>query len=110
MEKPHPETFALASYVLAIVSSAIIALSLVASFLPDSIAAVAQQVCWLAMFTSGIGTFMAYAARIDLGRQSLPPALARKLTIGWRFNLLIVVLMVVLALVQIIGRLTGRAI
>lgn len=105
MNRPDPTTFAQFSYWLAIASSVIVTLVLLLGLVPGRMGdflSPLQQVMWLALITSGVGLFLAIAARSDFRRGGqVPDAFKRKARIGLRVNLIILVVML-LALVFLI--------
>ncbi len=101
MNRPDPRTFALYSYYLAIASGGLIVLAFIFSFI-ESVRFLTQMI-WLTLITSGIGAFLAYAARSDFARMKQPPEESiNHARIGWRNNLLTFGVVTLLALVVVI--------
>ena len=69
-----------------------------------------QQIFWLATVTSAIGTVLGIIARGELNRAERPPSEAvRRAKIGFLFNLIIFIVMLVFVVV-IVGLLVGGVI
>lgn len=105
-KRPDPATFAEASYILAIASVLILLLSYVLSWI--SAVGFLSRIVWLALITSAVGAFLAYAARQDFKHIDAPEADIKRARAGWRVNLAVLVLMLVLALIAIVAALIGR--
>lgn len=105
--RPDPMTFIQYTYNLAIASAAVISAGMIA-FMLSSIPflrflSAIGQVIWLGLVTSAAGSFFAFAARSDLKGQALPEDLKKKLATGWRFNLILLVLMMAITLLTLIS-------
>ena len=105
MERPDPFTFAEYSYILAFISSGILSLTLLLGLPLFRAVSQLNQIMWFAMFTSAVGTFLAYAARNDFKRQPAPEDVIKKAKIGLRIHAGILILMTVLALIRVCGSL-----
>jgi archaellum biogenesis protein FlaJ (TadC family) len=102
MNRPDPVTFAEGSYILAFASAFIMMLAFVLGLRAFDSVAMLRQIVWLALFTSGVGVFLSYAARQDFKRYSGPADAIRKARVGWRVNLAVLIFMLVIALVAIV--------
>ncbi len=100
--RPEPSVFAQGSYILAFVSAFILLASFFLGFRIFDSVRFLRQIVWLALITSGIGSFLAYAARSDFKRRGGSDELQRRARIGWRINLATFVLLVILAVIQIV--------
>lgn len=101
MNRPDPRTFAQYSYYLAIASGGLIVLAFVFSFIPPI--RFLTQLIWLTLITSGIGAFLAYAARSDFAKMKQPPEESiTQARIGWRNNLLTFGVVALLAMTVVI--------
>lgn len=105
MNRPDPVSFAEASYVLAFVSSGILALTLLLGILPFQALRSFQHILWFALFTSAIGTFLGFAARRDFEQEPASEEIMNKAKIGFRTNRAILILMAIIALIAIVGAL-----
>lgn len=99
---PNPGLLANVSYYLAVISAFLI----LPAFFPPL--GPVRQIFWLATITSAIGTFLGFTARADL-KKAEPPLEEplRRANAGFRLNLLIFVVMVVMTVLLIVGMLTG---
>ena len=105
-KRPDPATLAEASYILAIASVLILLLAYVLSW--SGAVGFLSRIVWLALITSAAGAFLAYAARKDYERIDAPEADVKRARAGWRVNLAVLVLMLVLAAIAIAVGLLGR--
>ena len=103
--RPDPETFARYSYLLAYISSGIILLALIISFIPLPIATVLSNVIWLALITGIAGTFMGFAANSDFKRFPGTPEAVHAARVGMRLNLFASIVIAVFALIGVAARL-----
>lgn len=108
--RPDPRGMIQLSYILAFVSALILLASYALAWVlrGTDIGTYVGQIIWLALITSAIGTFLAFAARSDLRGQELPPDLARRLRVGLRVNLAALILMLLWTALIIILIITTR--
>jgi archaellum biogenesis protein FlaJ (TadC family) len=102
MNRPDPVTFAEGSYILAFASAFIMMLAFILGLRAFDSVAMLRQIVWLALFTSGVGVFLSYAARQDFKRYSGPADAIRKARVGWRVNLAVLIFMLVVTVIAII--------
>lgn len=101
MNRPDPHSFAIYGYYMAFVTAIIVTLALVFGFIHPL--RMLSNVIWLALITSAMGTFMAYAARRDFTRiKQVDPEIERKARVAWRINLMMLVLMVFISIFTIV--------
>ncbi len=100
--QPNPGAMARVSYILAIVSVVILLVAFVLGlpFLKPFNAL--SRIVWLALPTSAVGAFLAYAARQEATHTALAEADREKLRLAWRVNLAMLALMLVLSLLGIL--------
>jgi len=103
--RPSPETFARYSYFLALASSIILFITFIVMLIPRPLSEALVNIVWLALVTSGAGTFLAYAARADFRRNPGAPDAVRQARIGWRVNLGALAVVTITALFNIILKL-----
>jgi hypothetical protein len=109
MNNVNAATFARTSYWLAGASSLLIAIAMVASFLPDSVISdVGTQLCWLSLPLSAVGTFMGQTARGALKKvidEDEPPTVWKQARNGALFNSILIAVGTIAALVSIVTNL-----
>ena len=81
-QRPDPELFATISYYLGFASSGIILLSLILGFLRLP----GVFIIWLALITSSVGMFAAWAARQDFAKSGGSEEAIGRAEMGWRYN------------------------
>jgi hypothetical protein len=102
MEKQsNTETFAQWSYYLGYASSGIMLLSFILGMASPLIA----NILWLALITSAIGTFMAWVARSELKTAPASDNVMQMAKVGWRVNLMALIVMLLLVIMNVILRL-----
>jgi hypothetical protein len=110
MQRPDPETFAHYSYILAFISAGLVTIAMVVGWLPGNLGEMLspfQNLTWAAMITSGVGAFLAYAARADFKHKAdADLEMVRRAQVGWRFNLAIFIVLLFFALLMIAIALT----
>ena len=94
--RPDPGAFATYSYYLAFASAAILLLAFLIGLVPSDALKPMAHIIWLALLTSAIGAFLAFAARSDFRHQSGAPEDERRARTGLRVNLAVLVFMVLL--------------
>jgi uncharacterized Tic20 family protein len=101
--RPNPYTFAEFSYTLAFASAIILLVSVVLGFRLFDAIGFLRNIVWLALFTSAVGTFLAWAARSDFKRHPAPADIDRKARAAFRINLITLILMLLLLVITIVG-------
>lgn len=99
-QRPDPELFANISFYLGLASSGIILLALILGFLrlPGSI------IIWLALITSAVGMFAAWAARQDFKKSGGSEEAVQRAEMGWRFNRLSLIAMLIFLVMVLLIR------
>lgn len=100
MENSNAVRFIEIGYILAIVSSSIIFLSLLFGLLGLNFLA---NIVWLALITAGVGLFLSILGRNEFNsRGGVPEDLAVKSRVGFRINLGILAIMLFIVIFYII--------
>jgi uncharacterized Tic20 family protein len=100
-------TFTQVSYVLSIVTAVVIVAAIAVGMFGGESGRIFQNICWLGTFTSGIGTFLAWAARQDFAVNPPSETLDARSRSAFRYNLIFVLIMVMGTLVIVALNLLG---
>lgn len=99
--RSNSDMFAEMSYYLAIASTLIMVLTFVIGMTRIEALAPLRNLIWLVLITSGVGVFMALAARSDFRRNPPPEELVRFQKVGLRVNVAALVFMLLLSAIVI---------
>lgn len=103
MNRPDPVMFTRWSYYLALTTSGLLLLTIALSFVPlEAIRTLPRLTVALALITSAVGTFMAWAARKDFATNPGPDDVMSMLNVAWRLNRLSLILIAILAVLALV--------
>nr|MBN1229669.1 hypothetical protein [Anaerolineae bacterium] len=101
-KRPDPAMFVEISYYLAFASTGILLMTFILGVLRIEALRPLGQLIWLALITSAVGTFLAFAARSEYKKAEPTDEEAYKLRIGLRVNLATLAFMIIFALFVIV--------
>lgn len=106
--RPDTRTLAAYSYYLALASAGVMMLSLLLGLIPGRVIGILQNVIWLVVITSALGTFCGFAARSDLKLDGGSEEDRRNARVGLRVNLAaLIVMLLMVVFVVVLNLLPG---